>query len=135
MGVELPRVSATSRTHHVAHRIRGRVIDYVLYIAITFAFFAMVFVVQSKWGHDAFIRWGGLAGFTLILFGYFVGDSRSFLHKRQFWLLTALLLAMHLALFMVILSHVDEWRLMWFTGMALEYPVFLFFRGQLPEPS
>jgi hypothetical protein len=127
-------MSAGSRTHRVG-RIRSRVIDYVLYIAITFAFFAMVFVVQGKWGHDAFIRWGGLAGFTLILFGYFVGNSRSRLRERPFWLLAALLLTTHLALFVFILSHVDEWRLMWFTGMALEYPVFLFFRGILPEPS
>jgi hypothetical protein len=109
------------------------VIDYVLYVAITFVFIAMVFAVQGRWGHDAFIRWGGLAGFTLILFGYFVGDSRSLLRERQFWLLTIVLLAAHLGLFIVVLSHIDEWRLMWFTGMVLEYPVFLFFRGLLPR--
>jgi hypothetical protein len=127
-------MSASSRTHH-ARRVRSRVIDYALYLAITLAFLTMVFVVQGKWGPDAFIRWGGLAGFTLILFGYFVGDSRSLVRQPQFWLLIAVLLAVHLALFIVILSHVDEWRLMWFPGMALEYQVFLFFRGLLHQPS
>jgi hypothetical protein len=125
----------TSSNSRSAGHVRSRVIDYVLYIAITFAFLTMVFVVQGKWGHEAFIRWGGLAGFTLALFGYFVGDSRSLLRERRFWLLTALLSATHLAFFIVVLTHVDEWRLTWFTGMALEYPVFLFFRGLLPEPS
>jgi hypothetical protein len=95
----------------------------------------MVFVIQGKWGHGAFIRYGGLAGFTLVLFGYFVGDSRSQLRERRFWLLIALLLATHLAFFIAILAHVDEWRLMWFTGMALVYPIILFLRGLLPEPS
>jgi len=127
-------MSTGSRSNR-AGRVRSRVIDYVLYIAITFAFFAMVFVIQGKWGHDAFIRWGGLAGFTTILFGYFVSDSRLFLRERHFWLMTALLLAMHLALFIAILAHVEEWRLMWFTGMALEYPLFLFFRGLIPVRS
>jgi len=127
-------MSTGSRSHR-AGRVRSRVIDYVLYISITFAFVTMVFVIQGKWGHDAFIRWGGLAGFTTVLFGYFVSDSRLFLRERQFWLMTALLLAMHLALFIVILAHVEEWRLMWFTGMALEYPVFLFFRGLIPVRS
>ena len=127
-------MSAGSRTHRV-RRVRSRVIDYALYISITLAFATMVLVIQGRWGHDAFIRWGGLAGFTAVLFGYFFSDSRVFLRERQFWLMTALLLATHLALFIVILTHVDGWRLIWFTGMALEYPVFLFFRGLLPERS
>lgn len=127
-------MSTSSRIHR-ADRIRSRVIDYVLYVAITFAFITPVFLIQDKWGHDAFIRWGGLAGFSSLLFGYFVSDSRPFLRERRFWLLTALLLATHLALFIAMLTQVDEWRLMWFTGMALEYPVFLFFRGLLPERS
>jgi hypothetical protein len=124
---------ATSSSSHRSGRIRSRVIDYVLYLAITFAFIAMVFMVQNKWGHEAFIRFGGLAGFTSLLFGLFIGDSRSLLRERRFWLLAGLLLTAHLALFILILTHVNEWRLMWFTAMALEYPVLLFFRGLLPD--
>lgn len=126
---------STSPRSHRSGRIRSRVIDYALYITITFTSITMAFVILDKWGHEAFIRFGGLAAFTSILFGCFVSESRPLLRERRFWLLTSLLLATHLALFMIILTHVDEWRLMWFTGMVLEYPAFLFFRGLLPGSS
>jgi hypothetical protein len=123
--------SATQRTN----RIRGRVRDYILYVLITVAFAGMVFMIQGRWGHEALIRWGGLAGFTAVLFGYFVGDSRQHLRQHQFWVLTAILLVLHLTAFVILLSHVEEWKLMWFTGMVIEYPVFMYFRSRLPYPS
>jgi hypothetical protein len=123
--------SSIGRTHH----LRKRVIDYVLYLIVACAFFGMTFVIESKWGHDAFIRWGGLVGFTSILFGHFVSESRLYLRQLQFWILTLILLTLHLAAFTMLLKYTDEWRLMWFTGMALEYPVLVVFRSRLPYPS
>ena len=113
------------------HRLRSRVIDYVLYIAIAFAlvFFA---ILSSKWSHEAFIRWGGLVFCTSCLFGYFVQESREFLRSRRFWKTTATLLAVHLLLFAAILTTAEAWRLPWFVVMAVEYPVLLFFRDRLP---
>jgi len=35
--------------------IRGRVRDYILYLLIAFAFLGAVFVVEGRWGHDAFV--------------------------------------------------------------------------------
>lgn len=109
--------------------------DYVLYIGIAFAFLGMVFFVEGRWGHDAFIRWGGLAGFSAGLFGFFISDSRAYLRERRFWISTALLFAAHLAAFVILLTHVSEWRLMWFVGMALEYPVFVLVRSRIQYPS
>ena len=113
------------------HRLRSRVIDYVLYIAIALAlvFFS---IVTSKWSHEVFIRWCGLVFFTSCLFGYFVQESRKFLRSWRFWKITAALLALHLLLFAAILINAQEWRLPWFIGMALEYPVLLFFRDRIP---
>lgn len=123
-----------SAAQPASHRLRGRVRDYVLYIAIAFAFLGAVFVVEGKWGHEAFIRWGGLTGFTAGLFGFFVKESREYFRERRFWMLTAVLLAVHLTAFAIVLTHVEEWKLMWFMVMIVEYPVFVFFRNRLPNP-
>jgi len=105
--------------------------DYVLYVLIAFAFLGIVFVVEGNWGHDAFIRWGGLAGSTSVLFGYFISESRVYFRERRFWILATVLLVLHMAGFIVMLTHIEEWELMWFVGMALEYPVFVYFRCRL----
>jgi hypothetical protein len=68
-----------------AHNPRSRVIDYIVYIAIGFEFIFITFLVNSKWGHDAFSRWFGLVGFTSCLFGFFLQESRKFLRDRRFW--------------------------------------------------
>lgn len=62
-------------------RSHKRLIDFVLYIAIGSVFIAIALFVGLRWGSDAFIRWGGLAGYTAILFGYFVTDSRAILSE------------------------------------------------------
>jgi hypothetical protein len=126
-------MSMISSSQRAAH-FRARVRDFVSYIAIGFAFVAvLVAVARSSVSHDAFIRWGGLAFMTATLFGYFISNSMQFFRKWQFWALTATLLFVHLAAFAVILSHVDEWKLIWFTGMTFEYPAFVFFRRRLPN--
>jgi apolipoprotein N-acyltransferase len=123
----------TSHAQRAAH-IRSRVRDYVLYVLIAFAFLGMVFVVEGTWGHDAFIRWGGLAGFTSGLFGYFINESRQYFRERRFWTLTAILMAVHVTAFAIVLTHVEEWKLMWFMVMVLEHPVFAYLRSRLQCP-
>jgi hypothetical protein len=112
----------------------NRLRDYLLYIVITFAFLGMVFLIEGTWGHDAFIRWGGLAGFTAGLFGYFISNSRQYVRERRFWALITGLLALHLTAFGVLLEHVEVWKLTWFMVMAFEYPIFIFLRSRLPYP-
>ena len=89
----------------------------------------MTFGVQAEWGHEAFIRWGGLTGFTSVLFGYFISQSRLYLRVTRFWILAAVLLAVHLLAFAVLLSFLGEWRLMWFAVMIFEYPAFAYLRN------
>lgn len=128
-------MSVSSTNQRIAH-IRARVRDFILYIAIGFAFVAvLITVARSSASHDAIIRWGGLAFMSAILFGYFISSSGQFFRRWQFWALTTILLSVHLGAFAVILTHVDEWKLIWFTGMALKYPAFVFFRSRLPYPS
>jgi peptidoglycan/LPS O-acetylase OafA/YrhL len=106
----------------------------VLSVLVVFASLKFTFVIEDRWGHDAFIRWGGLAGFTLGLFGLFVADNEKFLRKWRFWVVTAILLMGHLAAFVILLSHVDEWKLPWFMVMVIEYPIFIFLRDIFVSP-
>ena len=93
------------------------------------------FVIEDRRGHDAFIRWGGLAGFTLLLFGLFVAESEKFLRQWRFWGVIATLLMGHLAAFAIVLTHVDEWKLPWFMVILIEYPVFFFLRDIFVSPA
>lgn len=105
--------------------------DYVLYVAITFGFALVVFLIENTWGHEALIRWGGLTGFTSMLFGYFITSSRRFLRQWPFWVLTLALLGVHVAAFVAVLVRINEWKLMWFVGMVFEYPVLISLRNRL----
>ena len=112
--------------------IRSRVRDFSLYVAIAFALVGIAIEsARFRVSHEAFIKWGGLVFITAILFGYFISNSEQFLRVSKFWTLTVTLLFAHLTVFALILTHVDEWKLIWFTGMAIEYPVFVFFRRRL----
>jgi hypothetical protein len=116
--------------------------DYFLLILlgalISFVGLKITFVVEDRWGHDAFVRWDGLAGFTLIMFGLFVAESEKFLRKWRFWVLVAILLIGHLTAFAIVLTHVQEWKLTWFMVMVIEYPLFLLLRNMIvfvPRPK
>ncbi len=119
-----------------SHHLRSRVMDFILYIAIGIASVVILIVLsRTSLSSDAFVRWGGLAIVTTFLFLYFINNSRQFFPQWQFWALTAILLFVHLAGFAILLTHVAEWKMIWFTGMSFEYPVFTFFRSRLPQPS
>jgi hypothetical protein len=121
--------TATSRE---TRKFRAR--DYSLLILlgalIFFVGLKITFVVMDRWGHDAYVRWDGLACFTLGLFGLFVCESVKFLRKWRFWVLVAILLAAHLTGFAIVLTHVEEWRQTWFIVMVFEAPLFFFLRDK-----
>jgi hypothetical protein len=122
--------SAAERAPRIRHRVRNFLLYLLLSVAIAFAGIKITFMIEDRWGDGAFIRWGGLAGFTLGLFLVFIGDSEKFLRKWRFWVVAVILLTRHLAAFAIILTHVEEWKLMWFTVMVIEYPFFLFLRDR-----
>ncbi len=127
--------SAAPMTSRRQHRVRNLLLIVFVSALIAFALLGIGFVVIDRWGHDAFIRWGGLAGFTLGLFGFFIGDSEKILRQWRFWALFAILLVVHLTAFVIVLLHIEEWRLTWFMVIVVEYPFFRFFRDKFVDPS
>lgn len=126
--------STAKRNVNTLNRIGYALLIFLISLLVTVVFLGMAFVVEGQWGHNAFIRWGGLAGFTLGLFGLFIGYSEKFLQSWRFWGLTSILLVGHLAVFAMLLTHVDEWKLPWFMAMVVELPPFVFLRDNFVEP-
>ena len=115
-----------------SHRLR----DVGLYIAIGLGVAMVALVIaQSDISHEAFIRWGGLIVNTSVLFGYFIAGSRRFFRKLSFWALTTVLLSLHVVVFVLILTHVNQWKLIWFMVMVLEVPILLFSRNWFLKTS
>ena|ERR1035437_20028 len=123
-------MSSAARRANRDLRARDYFLLILLGVLIFFVGLKIAFVVLDKWGHDAYIRWDGLAGFTLGLFVLFIAESEKFLRKWRFWLLVAILLAVHLTGFAIVLTHVEEWRLTWFMVMVFEAPLFFFLRNR-----
>ena len=92
--------------------------------------FLGIMALTLSFGHDAFIKWGGLSMTTLALFGLFINDSRPLLRTPRFWKVTAILFALHTIAWIVVLMHVREWGLLWFGVMVFELPTFIFARDR-----
>jgi drug/metabolite transporter (DMT)-like permease len=105
--------------------------DVLTIVPLVLAFVAVSIFFAFSVSDEVYIRWGGLALDTAIVFGVFIKYSRQFLRERRFWGLTFALLAVHIVAFILILTHVEEWKLVWFTPMAAELPLFLFLRNRL----
>jgi hypothetical protein len=127
--------SAMHRTVPILARARNYLVLGLLGTLISLLLLRIAFVVEDRWGHDAFIRWFGLALFTLVSFAVFVCDSERVLRSWRFWALSAILLALHLIGFWIVLTHVEEWKLSWFMVMVIEYPLFLFLRNKFVRAS
>jgi hypothetical protein len=65
-------------------------------------------------------KWGGLAGNTLILFGYTISRHKHLRRTRSFWASLVALLVAHLLVFVLLLLSVDHWRILWFVAI---YPI------------
>ena len=111
---------ATRRTVPILTRARNYLVLGLLGTLISLVLVKIAFVVEDKWGDDAFIRWVGLAIFTLVSFAVFVGDSERFLRNWRFWALSAILFVAHLTGFAIVLAHVEEWKLSWFMVLPWE---------------
>ena len=129
-GVFILVKSATRGTIPFLTRARKYLVFGLLGTLLSLVLVKIAFVVEGRWGHDAFIRWFGLASFTLGVFALFVCESERVLRSWRFWVLLAILLAAHLTGFVVVLTHVEEWKLSWFMVMVVEYPLFLLLRDR-----
>jgi cell division protein FtsW (lipid II flippase) len=69
---------------------------------------------------EAITKWGGLAGNTLILFGYTISRHKPLRRVQSFWATLIALLIVHLAIFVPLLLRVEHWKVLWFVAM---YPI------------
>lgn len=127
--------SRARRTVPIGTRAKSYLVLGLLGAVVALVLLKIGFVVEDSRGHEAFIRWFGLAGFTLAVFALFVCDSERLLRSWRFWALSAALLAIHLTGFAIVLTHVEEWKLSWFMVMAIEYPLFLLLRERFVRTS
>jgi len=105
--------------------------DLTLRESLVIAFgLVVVFGLFIAFRRDGSVKFDGLAISTAVLFGYFIHDSRKYLRNLRFWLLTACLLAAHLAAWIPLLLHAEKWGLLWFNIMVFELPVFWHLRGR-----
>ena len=86
--------------------------------------FAGIIAAVEGVSDQGLIKWGGLAFFTLILYGYFLAENCRYFKKPLFWLISFILFSIHLAIFSYILVNVTTWRLIWFAVMFMEAPLF-----------
>lgn len=69
-------------------------------------------------------RWVGLGLFTAFGFGVIAVDFRRHWRDARFWFYLSVLLAAHLAGYIVLLVSAEEWRPIWFLPISLaEFPV------------
>lgn len=88
--------------------------DIAIIIPIVFAILIVFILFRSFVSHETYIKWGGLALNTGILFGFLGYYSRAYFRQGRFWFLIVSLLGAHLAIFIIVLTHVNEWGLAWF---------------------
>lgn len=62
--------------------------------------------------HD-FFKWAGLAGNTLLVFGYTVWSHKPSSRRPRFWVIIICLLVVHLLSFVFTLRTVTEWKITW----------------------
>lgn len=69
-------------------------------------------------------RWVGLALFTVFGFGTIASSFRQQWKDLRLWFYLSVLLAVHLAAYIVLLVSVEEWRPIWFLLISLaEFPM------------
>lgn len=109
------REHSTSR-----HRLR----DFGLYVLISLLVACPPLValwIGLPW--DLFMHWFGFVFFTFLIFGQLIAKSRFMWKEQSFWVLTSVLLAAHLAVFVDLsrtkyeISEVD-WVFLVFVEMA-----------------
>lgn len=103
--------------------VRRRLRDLGLYvlIALVVGLGLLLYLPHSQTSdEEAITKWGGLAGNTLILFGYTISRHKPLRRIHSFWISLAVLLALHVSIFIFLLLQVAHWKILWFVAM---YPI------------
>lgn len=111
----------------------ARVRDYLIYIGVTAAVLASVFVaVEVGIPKDLFLRWIAFGIFTLLLFGHFIINSRSYWDHRAFWIGVIVAAIVHSIFFTFILRsgfQMGIWA--WIVCVVFETALLISFRTAL----
>lgn len=122
-------MSILNMRHTARRRVTSRAWDLVLYIVISLAIAIVLFsVARTGMNGDVLFRWIDFGAFTSLTFGYFVYGSRPLFKRWSFWVMTAVALVVHMAIFISLIMHIPEWKLLWNSVMFADIPVLIFFR-------
>jgi hypothetical protein len=93
-----------------------RLRDFALYLVIstTFIFVAIGGAILSGKSGPSFLKWVEFAGFTAVLFGYWIAENSTHLKQRSFWMLTLLVLLIHVVGGTFALINLEWVKPMWF---------------------
>jgi len=85
----------------------NRVRDFAAYIVI-----GLFVGGASLWFavYDIDVKWFSLASETCLVFGCTIGMSRRLWRRRAFWPCLVVFMAVHLAIFVIALRQVRQWR-------------------------
>jgi len=124
MNIELTK----KRTH--------RVLDYILYFAISFAFVGVIVAgALSHVNETKFLKWIFFCGGTAFAFGFFIEKSRTFWQRNSFWLLTVCFLALHCIAMAEALTHFKHIEGGWIGAGFLETIFLMNFTRWLLRPT
>ena len=102
--------------------------DVLIIAPVVVVMFILSAVFASRVSDDVYIRWGGLALDSAVLLGFVIYYSRDLFRTRGFWIQLLSGFIVHLAAWIIFLSHVGEWKLAWFSIMVFEVPAFFYLR-------
>lgn len=109
--------------------LMSRLADYALYVLIAVALVGAIYIYalnSDASAGDRFVRWGGLAINTLLLYGYILKETTRLWRYWRFWVTLLLVVCIHLAVFTAILLRAEHWKVIWFLPMyPIEFPVVL----------
>jgi hypothetical protein len=123
------QVKAKSRWRFDPNNLKAR--DVLVIVPVVLALLACIVAFGLHVSREVYIKWGGLTYFTAAILAIVIYDRRELLRTREFWIQLLSALAIHLIAWIILLSHVREWRLAWFLIMILELPAFGFLKDLL----
>jgi hypothetical protein len=82
----------------------------------TYVIIALAVAGATIWcaDHDIDFKWLGLTFQTCLVFGCAISMAKRLWRFPLFWMTIAVLAAIHVALFVSVLSRVTDWRPVWF---------------------
>jgi drug/metabolite transporter (DMT)-like permease len=79
---------------------RKKVLDIGLYVLISVVVVGSIFLGYALGiPHEEFMRWFGLIGATLVIFGFAISQNRNLWDKNSFWILLTVIFIAHCCVF------------------------------------